>query len=431
MSSKGWRVQTLLGAFLAAALASSGAQATEGYFQHGFGARYKALGGAGAASSTDATAASLNPAGLVHVGTEASAAVSWFSPIRSFEGSGPPGFTPSGTVDSFQENFFVPNLAANYRLAPGSIVDAVGFSVYGNGGMNTNYPDFNNPSCAGVGGGSGVFCGGKAGVDLQQALISIAFAKQLGPIALGVAPILSRQRFKARGLQAFGQPNVDNDVSWGAGVRGGLEWTIAPGFRFGAAGASRIYSQHLEGYEKLFAEGGNFDIPPSVQAGVAIDFAPNLTLLLDYKHIWFGSVRSIANPSTHIAFAPFGADNGPGFGWQDVDVVKVGLEYKAGTALTLRGGYAYATGALQARDVQFNILAPATVQHHLTAGFEYQLNDNWSVELAGLYAPESSISGHEIVGNPGHNIELSMHQYDVTVGFKYKFGDEPAAAPLK
>lgn len=405
--------------------------ATEGYFQHGFGARYKALAGAGAASSTDATAAALNPAGLVHVGDEASAAVSWFSPVRNFEGSGQPGFTPSGTVDSYQENFFVPNMAANYRLAPGSIVDAIGFSVYGNGGMNTNYPDFNNPSCAGFGGGSGVFCGGKAGVDLQQALISVAFAKQLGPVALGVAPILSRQRFKARGLQAFGQPNVDNDVSWGAGVRAGAEWTVSPGFRLGVAAASRIYSQKLDGYEKLFAEGGDFDIPPSIQAGIAVDFAPNLTLLVDYKHIWFGSVRSIANPSTNIAFAKFGADNGPGFGWQDVDVVKVGLEYKASSALTLRGGYAYATGALQGRDVQFNILAPATVKHHITAGFEYQVDHNWSVELAGLYVPESSISGSEIVGNPGHNIELSMHQYDVTLGIKYKFGDEPAAQPLK
>lgn len=406
MSSIGWRAKTLPVTLLAMVLAAPAAHATEGYFQHGFGARQKALGGAGAASSTDATAAALNPAGLVHVGTEASAAVSWFSPIRSFEGSGPPGFTPSGEVDSFQENFFVPNLAANYRLAPGSIVDAIGFTVYGNGGMNTNYPDFNNPSCAGFGGGSGVFCGGKAGVDLQQALISIAVAKQFGPVAAGVAPILSRQRFKARGLQAFGQPNVNNDVSWGVGVRGGLEWTVAPGVRFGAAAASRIYSQQLEGYERLFAEGGDFDIPLSVQAGIAVDFAPNLTLLLDYKHIWFGSVRSIANPSTNIAFAPFGADNGPGFGWQDVDVVKVGLEYKATPGLTLRGGYAYATGALQERDVQFNILAPATVQHHITAGFEYQLNSSWSLELAGLYVPESSVNGSEIIGNPGHLIEI-------------------------
>ena len=403
-------------------------EATEGYFQHGFGARYKALGGAGAADSRDATAVSLNPAGLVHVGNEASAAVSWFSPHRSFEGSGQPGFTPTGTVESFQEEFFVPNLAANYRLAPGSIVDAIGFSVYGNGGMNTNYPDFVNPSCAGFGGGSGVFCGGKAGVDLQQALVSIAFAKQLGPVAVGVAPILARQRFKARGLQAFQQPNVDNDVSWGVGIRGGLEWTATPGLRFGVTAASRVYAQKLEGYEKLFAEGGDFDIPPSVQAGIAIDLSPQLTALFDYKHIWFGSVASIANPSTNITFAKFGADNGPGFGWQDVDVFKAGLEWRTNSSLTWRAGYAYASGALQSRDVQLNILAPATVKHHITAGLEYQLDKNWSVELAGLYAPESSISGNEIVGNTNHSIELNMHQYDVTVGFKYRFGDDEATS---
>ena len=416
--NKNW---TALGAVIAAALSISGeAGATDGYFQHGFGARQKALGGAGVADGTDATTTSLNPAGLVHSGNEVSAAVSWFNPHRGFEGSGAPGFTPDGSVESSQEDFFVPNFAASYRLAPGGLFDVIGLNVYGNGGMNTNYGDL---------GGPGVFGGGKAGVDLQQALVSIGLAKQFGSLSVGIAPTLLRQRFKARGLQGFGQANVDNDVAWGAGVRGGVEWAANDWLRFGVAGSSRIYSQRFEGYDTLFAERGDFDIPPSLQAGVAVDLSPKLTLLVDYKHIWFGSINSIANPSTNLFIAPFGASNGPGFGWQDVDVIKAGLEWQASDSLTLRAGYSYATGAVQSRDVQFNILAPAVVNHHITAGLEYQLNSNLSLELAGLYAPKGTVSGSEIVGNPAHEIELSMYQYDVTVGLKYKF-DQPAA-PLK
>lgn len=127
----------LLGAF---SLVSSAAWATDGYFQDGYGARQKALGGAGAADGTDATSASLNPAGIVHTGNEFEISVSAFDPRRSFTGSGGPGFTPTGTFDSKQDWFAIPNLAASWKLKDTSIFDTMAFTIYGNGGMNTTYP---------------------------------------------------------------------------------------------------------------------------------------------------------------------------------------------------------------------------------------------------------------------------------------------------
>lgn len=431
-----------LGALAAAALWAalpSAASATEGYFQHGYGARHKALGGAGAADGRDSTAISLNPAGLVHSGNEVTAAVSAFSPRREFEGSGAFGFTPNGVVESDTDWFAVPNLAASYRLAPNPFVDVIGFSVYGSGGMNTDYPGV----ARGVF-GSGIFLAGPLGVDLQQALLSVAFAKTVAPgVAVGVAPILARQQIKLRGLGAFATPqtsidpahvtNTGTDVAWGVGVRGGLEWAVASGVRIGVAGNSPIWSEAFDNYRGLFAEQGDFDIPASIQAGIAVDVTPSLTLLADYRHIWFGSVASIANPSTNLLLGnPLGADNGPGFGWDDVDVVKLGVEWRTTPGLTLRAGYAYATSPISARDVEFNILAPAVVQHHITAGFEYRIDSAWSVEFAGLYAPEESVRGQELPSqlyNPYHTVEISMYQFEATLGVKYRFGSEPV--PLK
>jgi long-chain fatty acid transport protein len=54
--------------------AGGAAQATEGYFQYGYGARQGGLAGAGVADSRDAMALSLNPAGLVDVGRQSSTA---------------------------------------------------------------------------------------------------------------------------------------------------------------------------------------------------------------------------------------------------------------------------------------------------------------------------------------------------------------------
>lgn len=399
----------------------SAASATEGYFQHGYGARHKALGGAGVADGRDSTAISLNPAGLVHSGNEVTAAVSAFSPRREFEG-GPaagPTFTPVGTVDSDTNWFAVPNLAATYRLAPNPFVDVIGVSVYGSGGMNTDYPGVDRGVF-----GSGIFLNGPLGVDLQQALVSVGFAKTVAPgVSVGVAPILARQQIKLRGLGAFGVPHAGTDVSWGFGVRGGVEWAVAPNVRVGVAGNSPIWSEEFDKYRGLFAEQGDFDIPASIQAGIAVDVTPNLTLLADYRRIWFGSIASIANPSTNSA--PLGSDNGPGFGWDDVDVVKLGVEWRTSPDLTLRAGYSYATNPIPSRDVQFNILAPAVVQHHITAGFEYKIDNAWSVELAGLYAPEETVRGTDLPAPPpfvSHTVEISMYQFEATFGVKYKFG---------
>ena len=108
-------------------------------------------------------------------------------------------------------------------------------------------------------------------------------------------------------------------------MRGGIEVALSPAFRFGVAASSRIWTQEFDKYAGLFAEQGGFDIPPSLQAGIAFDLTPNLTLLADYRHIWFGSVE-VHRQSVHKILAPFGADNGPGFGWDDVDVLKFGVE---------------------------------------------------------------------------------------------------------
>ena len=421
--------------------------ATEGYFQEGYGARQKALAGAGVANGRDATAASLNPAGLVHVENEIDVAATIFSPRRQMVGSGPPGFTPTGEVDSDRNWFVIPNIARNWRLDGNPWFDAVAVAMYANGGMNTTYPAIARPLLE-CGGGTGIFCGGKSGVDLQQMFVSVAGAKRFGNVSVGVAPIFALQMFKASGLGAFAGLSNDpanltdnhHDISIGGGVRAGIEWAVMPHVRFGLAGTTPIWMQKLDDYSGLFAEQGGFDIPASVQAGIAVDVTPALTVMADYKHIWYSSVASVGNPSTNILVCAggggppgatcLGGSNGMGFGWKDVDVFKIGAEWRTSPDLTLRAGYAYNTQPIESRDVMINILAPGVVQHHITGGLQYRLSRNMDLELAGMYALDAKVTGSELpIGNPAHQIEISMHQYEVTLGIKYRFGG--GERPLK
>ena len=414
---------------LIAALAPTSAAATEGYMVNGAGARQKALAGAGVANSTDATAVSLNPAGLVNVESQIAVSVSAMKLNGGFSSSGVGGIDPDGRHESDAGLLYIPNLAATWRVNWG-LVDAIAFAAYANGGVNTRYKDIVNPNCPiGL---SGVFCGGALGIELEQSFYSVAFAKTIMPgVAVGIAPIVARQTAKVDGAGFFAFASSDpanfsnrgTDESWGAGARGGIEWKALPWLRFGLAGHTKIQMGNFDRYRGLLADQGNFDIPATLQAGVAIDLKSDLVLMADYKRIWFGSIPSVGNPTTNFLLpAFFGADNGAGFGVRDVDVFKLGLEWRATPEMTVRGGYSYNTAPIGSRDADLNIMTLGVVQHHFTGGLSFHLTRNMDVEIAAMFAPEASVSGVEL-GAPGRRVDIDLSQFEFTVGMVYRFGE--------
>jgi long-chain fatty acid transport protein len=421
-----------------AGFAGNQAQATEGYFQYGYGARQGGLGGAGVADSRDAMALSLNPAGLVGIGRQFQMGVSLFMPYRSYTASGTT-FTLPGKYDSKDNIFGVPNMAYSQPIDADS---AWGFALFGNGGMNTNWPNPVNPTAGcnapppfGPGGGNSVFCGGPLGVDLMQAFMTLGYARRIGSFSFGVAPVFALQRIKVYGLSAFAGISADPtnltnkgyDYSYGGGIRGGVQWSITPNFRAGISAQSPMWMTRFGKYSGLFAESGKFNIPGNATIGVAWDVMPNLTLMVDFKHIFYGSVASVANPMASLGL--LGMSNGPGFGWHDVNIVKVGAEWRASPSWTWRVGYAHNTNPIKSTDVTFNILAPGVVTDHITGGFAYKSSPNSTWEFAAAYAPTHSVSGPEVcctaapplAVQPGSNIELEMHQFQFTFGYTYDF----------
>jgi len=431
------RVGMLGAVALAAAglgLSASAVWATEGYVQNGDGARQKALAGAGVADSTDATSISLNPAGLVNApDNELDTSMSFFAPYRYVEGAAGAGVVPDGRVDSKDNLFFIPNMAWSKKVNL-PFADVVGFSVYGGGGNETKFPAVtpagsycqnSNPS--------GVFCTGTAGGSLQQMLISLAVAKTIAPgVSVGIAPILARQTLEIKGMGAFAYDSNHNaasidtahvsdqgtDVVWGGGARAGIEAQVAPHVRLGIAASTRIWSQKFDNYRGLLAGQGEADIPPILQAGVAVDVSRDLTLMADYRRIWFSTVSAIGNPATNQAL--LGSDNGPGFGYADVNALQLGAEYRAAPGLTLRGGYAYNNNPISSPNVMFDIIGPATVQQHLTAGAEMKVMKGMDFEIAGMYAPWNKVSGTELSST--HGVTVGLEEFEVTAGIKYQLG---------
>jgi long-chain fatty acid transport protein len=435
-------------ALASASLAASSASATDGYFSHGYGMKAKGMAGAATAATADAFGGANNPAQMVFVGDRIDFGVDLFSPQRSASRSGS-AVGIDGSADSDSTLFAIPEFGFNKLINPNL---ALGVTVYGNGGMNTDYPGDQIPSGTACGPATGpgtgfnpapgpynLLCGnGRLGVDLSQLVIAPTVAYKLSNNhGIGIAPLFGYQRFKIEGAQAFAgfsnsPSNVSNqgyDTASGWGARIGWLGKITNDLTLGAAYSTKVAMSKFSKYKGLFAEEGGFDMPENYNVGLAYKFSPAVSVALDYQRINYSKVKSVGNPSSLLlncaggdVSACLGGSNGAGFGWQDVDVWKVGVEYRHNDQLTLRAGYNHSDNPIQAKDVTINILAPGVVQDHLTLGFTYTFQGGGELTMAYMHAFENSVTGSSFFNNftaPASSGNETIKMYENSLGIAY------------
>ena len=415
----------LLAAATAAAIAPLAAHATTGYFAHGYGIKAKATGGVGIALPQDSLAAATNPAGMVLVGSRADLGLEWFAPDRGATITGN-GAGLNGTYDGNGESsFFIPEFGYNRMLSP---TMSLGISVYGNGGMNTTYEA---SPFANFGGTS------PAGVDLMQLFIAPTMAWKLGNHSIGVSLNLAYQRFEANGLQPFAGYSSDSanftnrgyDDSTGYGVRIGWIGQVTPTIALGATYQSKTSMSEFDKYKGLFANQGDFDIPENYGIGIAWKATPALTIAGDIEEIKYSDIPAVGNPINSLFMGSlFGSSNGPGFGWQDTTVYKIGVIYELNPNVTLRAGYVTLKQPIPASQTFLNILAPGVVEDHLTLGATWKMGTNGELTVMYMHAFEKEVNGQGSIppgappggmGGGEANLRMSQNSLGIAYGWKY------------
>ncbi len=430
--------RNLLACAVAAGLAAPvAAFATNGYFAPGYSIKSDGMVGTGVALPQDAMAAATNPAGMVWVGNRMDIGAEIFSPRRSYT-AGPIVGTPAATsfplkpgkVDSGKNYFLIPSFGRNWMLDADS---SAGLSIYGNGGMNTEYPGFANAAmCPPTSKKTGTFCMGGAGIDLMQLFVNGTYSRKINATSSwGVSLIGVYQRFKATGLLAFSpysssSGNLSDNgysTSTGFGVKIGWQGQVTPTLTLGASYQTKMSMGKFDKYKGLFAEQGGFDIPATATVGLAFKTAPTSTLAFDIQKIFYSGVNAIANPlMPNLMTAQLGDTNGAGFGWQDMTVYKLGYQWQGSQGWTWRAGYSYGDQPIPSSEVLFNILAPGVMQSHLSVGFTKQMGPKQAFNFAAVYAPSTSVTGNNPLANPAaQKIKIQMVQYQVEAGWSWKF----------
>lgn len=376
---------------LAVALAGAapGASAAGGYFAMGYGPMARHMAGATTAYAADAFAGASNPAKWLAAGNRVDIGGEFFMPQARIERTGS-NTVYDMTSDSDNEFFVLPEGAISRRIDERL---AWGLTIYGNGGLNTEYRGNNGVPGSNLAPGvcndkpANFLLGcDKLGLDIVQLVAAPGVAYEIMPgHTVGIAPLLTVQRFEAYGFQAFApfskRPTDLTNRGWdwalGIGVRVGWLGEVLPGVTLGAAWASRVYMDEFEQYDGLIAD-GQLDIPENYSVGIAWRAFRDLTWTFDYQRINFGDVPATGNGVLNTLLDPvgnaLGTSSGTGFNWENQNNFRTAFVYDMNPAIALRVGYAY--GPQTQRDaglnsVTMNMLTP-NAEHQVAAGFTWR-----------------------------------------------------------
>jgi len=177
-------------------------------------------------------------------------------------------------------------------------------------------------------------------------------------------------------------PNSDKASALGFGAQFGVFYNSPSGIKLGASYKTGQSFGDLE-FKNTYLDGSvapdvsfNMDYPAILSFGVGyskgdVDFA------MDYRYVDYENTNGFAEKGwTQTGSVA-------GFGWKNINILSVGLQYKGIEKLPLRVGYTYSSNPIEDELAFFSIPATAVIANAFQLGFSYPITDNFM--LNGVY----------------------------------------------
>jgi long-chain fatty acid transport protein len=223
------------------------------------------------------------------------------------------------------------------------------------------------------------------------------------------------------------------EYSYGGGIQlGVLAKDVIGSADVGISYRSKIWMDEFDDYSDLLAEDGDFDIPPTLWAGFAVEVSDKVTLVADYQRIWYEEVDSISNDVQNLFACPtagaggtdvescLGGNNGGGFGWDNINIFKLGLQWQTHDDVVMRFGYSHADNPIDDDQALFNVLAPGVVEDHITIGATIKTNGMGEINLEAMHALHNSVKGANPF-DPTQEVRIKMSQFEFGLGWSKEF----------
>jgi len=433
------------------------ATAQTGHILNGVGAVDQGMSGAGMAAPGDAlTALNTNPAAISLLNSKTldfgfqlmmpSSTVTSAVQPGGFGPFGPPALM-NGATDSEAGPFPIPSLAFVYRAADSPWT--FGLGAVGVGGFGVDYVA-SSPTAPGANpiltpqmpnGGMG-FGAMESAFMLLQISPTIAFQVN-DRVSIGASPVFNLANLELsvmpgaapQFIDVFGTPGIPQDdlplypdapATWarGYGFQVGIQAMLSDDLSAAISYKSTMIFDDFE-YEPTTPGAADYtfamDVPMIISGGLAFTGVDGLTLAADVRFIDYENTTGF----DEVGFGPDMAVLG--FGWESITVVALGAEYDVTNEFAVRAGYANNNSPIGDDISFFNAPAPALVEHHVSAGFSYQLSDKLTFSMAGQYAPTVEVEGmwqnptFPPGGNPATSITNELSTLTVIGGMSVTF----------
>lgn len=348
-----------------------------GSLQTGYGLKSQAMGGVGIALANDAFAPALNPAMLYDVGNRVDVGLIWSRQAIHTELQ---GLSYNAAHEQVGHNFFRaasrpdlwwPQAAVSWKRGD---AQAIGLATYVYGEWRARFcnqlrtfnaeGEIETPRCLNS--------------DYLQIALQPSWAWRFHPChTVGVSALLIHGSFRAtpaalfnagesRDPSAFSNRGTDNQ--WGAGVRLGWVGRVCPFLSLGLTYQSKIWMSFFRRYRGLIPAGGDARLPSQFGIGMAFHPISRVVIAADIVKVFWRQSRFFHNETHHSSF---GSDSGPGLGWNDQLLIKIGCAWQIIPNITLRVGFNHGNAPVP-RGNPLDLLAPMVFQDHISAGLSYR-----------------------------------------------------------
>ena len=401
-------------------LTSTLLQATNGDHLISVGAKARGMGGVGIAMSHGAESTLNNPALITSVEkTEISFGGTVFMPDITTQLNPTPappgmGLPPQNAMTSDADLNMIPEVSLAMKINENFYV---GVGMWGTAGMGTDHSQ-----------GAGIentmtkrqFSNFDMVTNLQLMQFAVPLAYKTNGFSIAIAPVLQYGNLDINfKLPSRTNPGTINNIGsgvaqdFGFGYTLGATYDFSNGLTIGAVYKSAIsmtYDGAIKSAAKNFGLNMSDTLEQPAEMGIGLAYVMGQhTIAFDYKKIKWSDAEGYADVE-----------------WEDQDVIAVGYQYSQDN-WALRAGYNHASSAVVETNNpsinMFNLLGfPATTEDHYTVGGTYAFNEQFSIDMAYVYSPESTKTFDVSELQMGlDSITTDHSEYSISFQLTYKF----------
>ena len=361
--------------------------AQSGHLMQGVSAVNMSMGGASTAQPLDINGAlNWNPAAIsVFEGRILTVDVGYFMAKPELSSTVPSMAGPvSGNSIDVKKNSILPNIAFVYgRKDSKHTFGVFGFGVSGFGvdfEESTSNPITMPQAMGGFGNIASNF-------SMFQTGISYAY-KLSKSVSIGIAPnfdiaTLELQPNPTGNPTLAGYPSTNNAVATGYGGQIGIYYQNEEGFKLGASYKTEQNFSDFK-FSNTYLDGSPADsnfkmnFPAIYSLGIGYSTAA-FDLALDARQVEYSKTDGFQNSGWTSTGSV------AGFGWNDMQIISVGVQYKGFSKLPIRFGYTYNTNPIRQELAFFSVPATAIIQNAYQGGFGYHFSDKVTVNAVYHY----------------------------------------------